>query len=254
MIYRIAFLTCTLFTSASGINLTTSQARELGNKIWYNECRNSVEKLTFWKKGEQWASLGIGHFIWYPKNKKGIYEEQFPELLNFLVQHKIRLPAWLRRGMPCPWDSQEAFNKDLNSARMLELRNWLASTIDLQAQFIAQRLEQALPNLMHACDSKMREHVHRQFNRLAQSPAGLYAIIDYLNFKGAGTNPLERYSGQGWGLLQILERMKNAKEPVNEFAQAAQKLLNQRVQNAPPERNEGQWLAGWLNRVKTYLN
>ena len=29
--------------------------------------------------------------------------------------------------------------------------------------------------------------------------------MDYVNFKGEGVSSSERYRGQGWGLLQVLE-------------------------------------------------
>lgn len=56
-----------------------------------------------------------------------------------------------------------------------------------------------------------KENVKYQFYRVSNSPNGLYALIDYVNFKGEGTSETERYNGQGWGLLQILENMKGKK-------------------------------------------
>lgn len=37
------------------------------------------------------------------------------------------------------------------------------------------------------------------------------------------------------------------------FVNSAKNILNQRVKNSPPERNENQWIKGWLNRLDTYL-
>jgi hypothetical protein len=64
----------------------------------------------------------------------------------------------------------------------------------------------------------------------------------------------ERYRGRGWGLLQVLEDMSSARDtsPAAEFAESAARILRERVENAPPERNEQRWLAGWLSRVATY--
>ncbi len=45
---------------------------------------------------------------------------------------------------------------------------------------------------------KIKNHIKKQFYRVAQSPIGLYVLIDYINFKGEGTNIRERYNGQGW--------------------------------------------------------
>ncbi|MDX8395917.1 MAG: hypothetical protein R8K22_05850, partial [Mariprofundaceae bacterium] len=80
-------------------------------------------------------------------------------------------------------------------------------------------------------------------------------LIDYVNFKGEGTNPNERYQGQGWGLLQVLQNMdtERAKQHANlAFSDAAEKVLTQRVALSPIERNEQRWLAGWLKRIQTY--
>lgn len=67
--------------------------------------------------------------------------------------------------------------------------------------------------------------------------------------------PDERYSEQGWGLLQVLQVMSDAPGPqgtLAEFVRAAKETLRRRVSNAPVERNEVRWLAGWLRRLDTY--
>ena len=90
--------------------------------------------------------------------------------------------------------------------------------------------------------------------RLADSAQGCYALIDYVNFKGEGVLLTERYQGRGWGLLQVLEGMSTASDrsPTAEFAESAARILRERAENAPPERNEQRWLSGWLNRVASY--
>ena len=92
------------------------------------------------------------------------------------------------------------------------------------------------------------------FHQLSKDANGLYALIDYINFKGEGTCSSERYQGQGWGLLQVLQSMPEVSSHLlTDFVQAAKEVLRQRVRNAPPERNESQWLKGWCNRLDTYL-
>ncbi len=93
--------------------------------------------------------------------------------------------------------------------------------------------------------------MQQQFYRIANSPNGLYALIDYVNFKGEGTSPKERYNNLGWGLLQVLETMPGTGDAMSEFVQAADFVLTRRVQNA--SRDESRWLPGWRNRLKTYL-
>jgi hypothetical protein len=73
-----------------------------------------------------------------------------------------------------------------------------------------------------------------------------------VNFKGEGTKPEERYAGEGWGLAQVLQDMRGV-QPVNvDFAEAAARVLERRVQNAPGARREQRWLPGWLRRVNSY--
>ena len=138
---------------------------------------------------------------------------------------------------------------------MKELRAFLALTVDLQTQFMVTRLQNALAKMLDETPPAERENVRRQFDRLASSANGCYALVDYVNFKGEGTLHTERYRDQGWGLLQVLEGMQsNVTSPsaAKEFSRSAAEVLKRRVQNSPAERNESRWLPGWINRVKTY--
>ena len=76
-----------------------------------------------------------------------------------------------------------------------------------------------------------------------------------MTFKGEGTNPEERYNGKGWGLLQVLENMKgegSGKAALEEFSNSAKFVLQRRVNNSDPSKNEKKWLAGWFKRCDTY--
>ncbi|MGF1655817.1 MAG: hypothetical protein ACFCU3_02435 [Verrucomicrobiales bacterium] len=225
---------------------------KIGRQIWQNECAGTVEGLTSWNAGEDFASLGIGHFIWYPEGKRGPFEESFPALIGYLQQQGVRPPAWTIHR-PCPWPTKAVFDAQQNSAQMKELRAFLADTVLLQTRFIIARMEASLPKMLQAAPRGRAEHVRAQFYRLAGSTAGMYALIDYVNFKGEGVSPTERYRGQGWGLLQVLDGMPGTTaQPVREFAESGKRVLAQRVRNAPPARNEGRWTAGWNNRMDTY--
>jgi hypothetical protein len=233
------------------------EAQAVAKKIWKNECNGTVEGLTSWNAGENFASLGICHFIWYPAGEKKVFEESFPALVLFLSQNRVMLPFWLNSKEPCPWKSREEFlvaAKDPKDQKMIELRKMLVSTVGLQSRFAVLRLEKALPLMIKAVDPKKATAIQDQFKRVAEVPNGLYALIDYVNFKGEGTKETERYQGQGWGLLQVLEEMKGVDRAsaMFNFALAAETVLRRRVANAPKERHEERWLPGWLNRVATY--
>ena len=80
--------------------------------------------------------------------------------------------------------------------------------------------------------------------------------MDYVNFKGEGSNPIERYQGKGWGVLQVLESMSVEQAGLNTikaFASAADVMLTQRVALSPPWRHEKRWLPGWRKRLATYV-
>jgi hypothetical protein len=233
--------------------LSQAQLERIGKRIWQNECAGTVDGLTSWNKGEYFASLGIGHFIWYPAGVQGPFEESFPPLVQWMHRSGIPVPPWLLKTPDCPWTTREAFLKDKDSARQKELRLFLSRTVPHQTQFIIFRLEAAVPKFKAAA-GKAGPHVERNIAALKQSTAGNFALIDYVNFKGEGLNPKERYQGQGWGLLQVLTEMRpaDAAAAPAAFAEAAKKVLSRRVQNAPAERKEQRWLAGWKNRCDGY--
>jgi hypothetical protein len=236
---------------AQSIQLSNAQAEHIGHRIWQNESGGTASGLTAWNSGEDFASLGIGHFIWYPAGRRGPFEESFPPLVRYLVSNGITVPAWLKTADACPWSDRAQFLADQQSPRMKELRSLLNGTIALQARFAAARLEQALPKMLEAAPNAERAKIRNNFFRVAVTSLGPYALVDYVNFKGEGTLPTERYLGEGWGLLQVLEAMGDG-PALSEFSLAADKVLTRRVANSPPERGEKRWLPGWRNRIRTY--
>jgi len=239
------------------ITLSHAEALRIGKKIWQNECNGTIAGLTSWNEGEDFASLGIGHFIWYPQGKRGPFEESFPKLVSFISNRGAKLPSLLvgSSEVPCPWSSRAEFLAAAQTPEMKQLRQFLAGTVDLQAEFMVARLQQSLAKMLDEATAGERDNVQRQFTRVASTPHGCYALVDYVNFKGEGVLHTERYRGQGWGLLQVLEQMQGTETGVaatREFANSAAAILRRRVQNSPPERREARWLPGWLNRVRTY--
>ena len=239
-------------TEASAAQLSDRELDSIGRRIWQNECGGRREGLTSWNAGEQFASLGIGHFLWYPKGVTGPFDAAFPRLARYLDANGAAVPGWVL-DRPCPWFSRAEFLREFNSPRMKELRSLLAGTIRLQARFIVQRMEESLPRMLEAAPPAQRENVRAQFGRMRASSAGTFALIDYVNFKGEGIQTTERYRSEGWGLLQVLAGMKGrGPGAVKEFAASAAAVLTRRVANSPPARGEAKWLPGWKNRVRRY--
>ena len=248
------------FALCGGHALATGDGPEarIARLVFNNECAGKTACLTSWNRGEEFASLGIGHFIWYPAGTAQAdktFHESFPELLAFLRTHDASLPDWLYAADGCPWPDRASFLAAKDTPRMQALRGMLIDTMPEQAAFLHQRLEQALPEMLAVAPERRRAHIEAQYRRVAVSPMGAYVLTDYVNFKGEGVSRSERYHGQGWGLLQVLAAM-HGQEPglaaIEEFARAADALLARRVANSPLARHEARWLPGWRKRLATY--
>jgi len=237
-------------------------AKQIGQKIWLNETGGKIDAITSWSANEEFASLGIGHFIWFPVGKWLPFEESFPALLEFMRKKSVHLPAWLdQTQIPAnPWTSRAEFRKNSNSPQMKELRQFLLDTVAEQTQFMVARAQGAMEKILKTTpDGAEREHIVIQFTRVIRTSENFYPLIDYINFKGEGTNPNEAAVNsetgrrQGWGLKQVLLKMNGVtgdpKAVRAEFADAARFVLQQRVRNLPSNRV---FEVGWLRRIATY--
>ena len=148
-----------------------------------------------------------------------------------------------------------AFYRDFEGAQLAGLRAWLAKTVPLQTDFIMYKSRAALPEALAAAPAADRARIQRNYNKVATTPNGTYALIDYVNFKGSGTKTTERYRGQGWGLMWVLKEMNEVPSgpaAAIEFGNAANRCLDRRIANSPPERGEKRWRAGWHARCDGY--
>lgn len=230
--------------------ISAVNSKELGRQIWANECAGSVQGLVSWNHGESFPSLGIGHFIWYPSGVQERFDESFPEFVAYARACNVKVPAFFNGY--APWPDKAAFEAD-RSGLANRMRNWLAAHVNLQTQFIIRRSHAALPAMAQA--SRTPQAVIARYKALADTTQGMYCLVDYVNFKGEGLKPEERYKGQGWGLLQVLEEMQGfpqGRAATAEFSRAAAAVMRRRVANSPSVRGEQRWLAGWLNRCASY--
>lgn len=243
-----------LFNPITAIHLSKEQIRKLGQRIWLSECNGKVEGLTFWNTGEAFPSLGIGHFIWYPQGVTSVFKQTFPDLVKFLIKKKQPIPIWLKQAIKdgCPWKTRDIFLQEKNGARMNELRTVLINTVDLQAKFIIRQFEILFNEIIKTSANKKK--LLMLYEQLTKTPEGIFSLIDYVHFKGAGIHSSERYKSKGWGLLQVLEAMDDNlnNNVINEFICKAKETLCQRVANSPQREKEERWLPGWLARVERY--
>lgn len=244
-------LSCTSLVAAE---LSASQKAAIGKKIWQNECAGTLNGLTTWNTGEEFPSLGIGHFIWYPAGFNGRFNETWPQFIAFAKQQGAAIPG-VAQERHSPWKTKAEFQKDFDGPRLTSLRKWLAANVTLQTDFIIARSRAALPKILAAAPASERKRIESNYHKVGTTPQGTYALIDYVNFKGEGTKIEERYQGRGWGLLQVLGEMKDVPAgpaAASEFAAAAKRVLSRRIVNSPPERGENRWEQGWHNRCGTY--
>ena len=281
----VAFLLTSFATHASNLvsALNKEQLDWLGQRIFINECAGQLRCLTSWNEGENFPSMGIGHFIWYQSGQQAPFEETFPALLAHLQGAGVDLPLWLLSNRSCtnqpndisncnilqsttsltnfdkqpnsPWKTREAFLADIDSLHLSDLRKLLQSTFSLQVEFIFERFKLTLPKILEQSKPSERKILKTKIRSIANAhpPYGQYALIDYLHFKGAGVLKSETYNKQGWGLLQLLNMLPEKQPSLLDFVEAGEMLLRQRVANSPTERNESRWIKGWISRLRTYL-
>lgn len=234
--------------------LSHAQLQAIGQKIYFNETGANPDYLVAWNSGEAFASLGIGHFIWFPENSSSPFTETFPGLVDYLHAHDVPLPTWLLENRDCPWQSKQDYEESANSIEMQQLKHLMSSSFEHQVAFIHQRMQKSLPLILAKLDdTDNKQFVKDRFNALAATELGMYSLIDYVNFKGEGIAESETYQGQGWGLLHVLLNMNPQASSVNTaFSHACDFVLTRRVNNSTQQNVETKWLAGWRKRCASY--
>jgi len=193
------------------VTVSHSDALRIGKRIWQNECNGTVAGLTSWNEGENFASLGIGHFIWYPKDQRGPFEESFPRLISFISSRGAKLPKLLSGDaeQPCPWNSRPEFLGAQHTAEMNQLRQFLADTVDLQTEFLFARLQSALPKMLNEAAPSDRANLEQQFERMARTLLRPRRLCEFQGGRspahravsrsrlGLASGP-RRYASHGW--------------------------------------------------------
>jgi hypothetical protein len=237
--------------------LSPYELNVIAEKIYQNETSGNPKNLMFWSTNEDFASLGIGHFIWYPAGEPKRFDETFPSMIDYYVANKVEVPQWLlvARKIGAPWRNRVQFEKARNDKEFQQLKYLLLNTKALQTQFFFDRLHASIPEILEHVAPQYRKHIENNYNALVKTRGGLYPLIDYINFKGKGIKSTERYNGEGWGLLQVLKNMRPVQSgpfALAEFSRSANMVLERRVRNSPPEKNEKKWLKGWKKRTDGY--
>ena len=243
------------------LSIPAEVAAKVGRQVWINESGASVDGLTAWNAGEDFPSLGIGHWIWFKAGGHPIFEESFPKLIGFIRAQGVNPPAWLDKQQvpPCPWPNKAEFERQFRGEQLTELRRFLQATIPQQAQYLLRRTQDAIPKMLASLtDPAERQHLLTQLNRVVRASADLYPLIDYVNFKGEGISDKETVfdpptgRNQGWGTKWLLLEMKGTAEgppALAEFSRASKAVLDRRIRNHPSSQR---WREGWHKRCDTY--
>lgn len=244
------------------INLSDRELAWIGDRIFQNECAGRHDCLVHWNNGEAFPSLGIGHFIWYPEGTTGRFTESFPGLVAAMMEQGIELPPiledlWQEAEQAlagAPWPDRTTFGELSSTDDVQVLRAFLYESRGIQVRYILARARTSLNDVVAAAPPAEVSRIRERLWQLSRTPGGVYALMDYVNFKGEGLSAAERYQGEGWGLLQVLGEMEQTPgmTALEQFRQAAGRVLTRRAQLAEAEIERDQWLPGWLRRLETY--
>lgn len=254
------------------------------------------EQLTEWDSTEPFPSLGLGHYTWYPAaaapESKTIHES-FPEYIEFMVKEcKIAIPSDLTTPTKyqrvvlemkegklvngAPWadkanfDSLKGTRESPKDSGLMALTKflWTKDNFACQTKFQQKRLADAIAKIWSrpAGDPGMCTII----KDLMASPPSYLAMLDYVNFKGDGTDPNKDFYGRTppatniqWGLKQVIETIRGGINPdINEspcengepahacFAKAAEAVLNFRVKHAMVKDSSGAWVESDSEKAK----
>lgn len=244
--------------------------KKFAEGIYQNETGCDISKMVYWSKQEAFPSLGIGHFIWFPKNTDMNVKQIFPDVANYIKNNKdkkLKLPQLLELKdlTQTPWVNRKAFLAG-NQNQIQELREFLSKpeVIKLQAQFMLSNLKQNLYKILAATQYESGESSYKQMVEdirvLTSNQEGLFSLADYLAFKTEGID--KRYSTATgkftWGLKDVLENIhkfksKNCKLGKEKclavaFANSAQFVLDRRGDN------DSKWGPDYQKKIKNWAN
>lgn len=235
----------------AALNISSFDSKKIGEKIWKNEHKPGDKSgLVQWNDGEDFLSVGNGHFTWHNELTQSNINNSFPELINYIkTNHPEQyIPLFLTMEKS-PWINRDNFIKSKKTNHddlIIQMEKFFLGNFEVQCDFFIYNLEKTLTTIIE--QSNKPDLMKGKLKALTNTEQGVYALADYVNFKGSGLNTNERYNGQGWGLLQVLEDMQGTS--LESFVDSARDTLILRAVNNPSDEK---WLKGWQNRLNTYL-
>ncbi len=222
------------------------------NRVWQNETGANRENYIFWNPEEAFPSLGIGHFIWYPNGVKLDFPDVFPQFVQYVQLKRASAVVPEVQGS-CPWQSRAEFLNAKGGTVYSKIMAFLDQVVDLQKMYIVHAWQKGMSQVLTV--SQRVSFVRNQILRLSQTQLGLYAMVDYVNFKGDGLS-------HSWGIMQVLEEMVEDQRMSVDLAFAAScwLALKRRVDTHPEDKKFASLLdlstsnpGGWIRRLASYL-
>lgn len=178
--------------------------------------------------------VSMGGSLWYGEKTRLNYTEDWPTVAKALKDNGVTLldgkplPDWIQGG--CPWANQEELTAALQPGSpyyddIQSLQQTLSTdskAIDILFRFGKwKRFLTALDPYSDATDHYIFGNatpgdaplLADRLNAIAAvrddagHPLGLYALMDYDNWKGEGTSITEIHNTQHWGLQSVLRNM-----------------------------------------------
>lgn len=220
--------------------LNREEKIKLGRAIAKKELGS--EGLIDWTPSEDFASLGIMHATW-GSEKTIKHQNGFLKFLYYVQSKGGTIPDFLQKNQDNPWNSRSSFfyAKTSNDPRMIQLQKFLQATKDLQVDFTIDQAAQACNKII--AKGKYNQNDILKLKQLSSDAQGIFAIIDYVNFKGEGN--LDDPSS--WGFANVIHEMQlSGGNEIYRFIVAAEKVL---ANNHPKFYI---YKAGWIGRLKFY--
>ena len=269
------------------IRLTPNEETKLISFIAKKEFGGDWSKSVDWNPEEDFPSLGLGHYLWFPEGSKAPFNESFKDFIRFAYERDqkddlgLKFPEVLKLNngeiAPAPWSTRDAFLKAKKSGALEELVSFISNEkvrklqLEYQLSHAKDVAEKAIVYNGEAGDQKALSTTEERgafLRELLQHPEGVALLVHYPTFKGDGFSPKERYASgdgnKGWGFFQVLDqavklpdsdpRVKqyrqsySAKTPsIAKIRVAAESLLKDRAFNDKTTLNVG------VDTRKTYI-
>ena len=227
-------------TPSIAFELTNEEKQKLGRAIARREL--GAQGLIDWSGSEDFASLGVMHATW-GSEKTIKHQNGFIKFLKYAVSRGATLPEFLKDNQENPWQSRGSFfyAKYSRDPRMVDLQQFLEMTKPLQIDFTIDRAAEACNKIL--ADGNYDANDAAKLSELSKDVKGVFAIIDYVNFKGEGNIA----DPSNWGLANVLHEMDVAGgNEIDRFIAAAQKTL------ATHHPKYFMYKTGWIVRLNGY--